>query len=889
MKKVRGLMRRLSIAWVALLGLCVTAAAADEKGLVAHWDFNEGKGDVLHDKSGNSNHGKIHGAAWVECGKGYALKFDGVNDWVDCGAGASLDLRGPMTIMGWVCAAVRQPATEPWLWGKQFSSFLATYWVPRDLFCWYLNWGTGGNYTGAVVSAGRWLHLATVYDGKLLKVYLNGTLSAKVDAKVASVNPGKNFVLGSVIGDPQARDPNFAVTAGFKGFMDEVKVYSRALGDEEIAEEYRAGATEERDRMLAVLCKPVTAAERIRREDVSISVGRNGAVQIQKGSAFFVLESRFSYPGARIGWNRLSAAAAEGDPEWKRQVRKVDDSHVQIEATCRLYAFRRDIQFRDGRIELSDALASRTENAVGVIVEHRLSTPETMACPCASEAASAPLVFFSQSGADFGILTEDHIGRLQLDSVIGRNEASIRHGNFALDGGKSYTFRYAIYALPATGDVYELVNRVRRDWNINFTLLGPFQFLGATDSMLKDPAALKRYLDRKNLNLVALSPFVDYDPGGMDHVISREEFKALGQEAAAALREARPSIKVLGCIETDWVTIWPEKMKDGHVIAERGEAIARVIDQANLPWKDSIKRGADGTVRIEYYTRGGKPQFALGVYPAPGNYQHKFLLEQAEFLMDEVGLDGFYIDEFSQAWGGAWSYEGWDGCSVEIDPDTGKILRKHVDCGLVGIQPRVDIINAALKRGKIIVANSYATSAAEQSLPAQRFAETQRIVPVGIVGRGKKPHFVPHIFDGTLASPIGLGVVRTPERPNLPEGLMLAVICYLRHGAVIYHYAYPELPETGEGSGEYGPINHMFPITPVRLFQGGIEGKERTITCVSGTYQWRGQRPPRILLFDEIGKEKKHNFKTQRADAGWKVVIELRDWQEIAVIEEWRK
>ncbi|MDO9591642.1 MAG: hypothetical protein Q7I98_00425, partial [Erysipelotrichaceae bacterium] len=85
--------------------------------------------------------------------------------------------------------------------------------------------------------------------------------------------------------------------------------------------------------------------------------------------------------------------------------------------------------------------------------------------------------------------------------------------------------------------------------------------------------------------------------------------------------------------------------------------------------------------------------------------------------------------------------------------------------------------------------------------------------------------------------------------------------------------------------GEYGPVNHMFPITPVRLFEGGIVGKERTITCVSGTYMWNHERPPQIFLFDEVGRQKKHNLKPEKTGADWKVVIELRDWQEIAVIE----
>jgi len=71
------------IAILLALILCIPSWAEGERGLVSRWDFDEGKGDILHDSSGKKNHGKIHGATWVKCGKGYALKFDGVDGWTD--------------------------------------------------------------------------------------------------------------------------------------------------------------------------------------------------------------------------------------------------------------------------------------------------------------------------------------------------------------------------------------------------------------------------------------------------------------------------------------------------------------------------------------------------------------------------------------------------------------------------------------------------------------------------------------------------------------------------------------------------------------------------------------------------------------------------------------
>ncbi len=72
----------LTILTALLLAPLVTLRAA-EPSLIAHWSFDEGSGDVLHDRSGNKHNGKIHGATWVPSPRGQALRFDGVDDYVD--------------------------------------------------------------------------------------------------------------------------------------------------------------------------------------------------------------------------------------------------------------------------------------------------------------------------------------------------------------------------------------------------------------------------------------------------------------------------------------------------------------------------------------------------------------------------------------------------------------------------------------------------------------------------------------------------------------------------------------------------------------------------------------------------------------------------------------
>jgi hypothetical protein len=873
------------IACLVLMLAPLTCAA--ENGLVAHYKFDEGKGAIAGDSSGGGNAGAIHGARWIKVASGYALEFDGADDYVDCGDSPSLDIRGPITTTFWVCPAGRQPAHEPGILGKHFTSYLVTYYMNRHLY-WYIN--SGGNNAHATVPPGRWSHVATTFDGKLMRIYVNGALAAEHVSQVPTLRQGGRFFIGSVMGDPEGTDPNYRVSGAFKGCIGDVRVYNRALSEGEIRAQFSTEELMKRNAMFASPYSAVRPARRIQSGGMSVAVGKNGEVQINYGGSSCVITSEYSYPGKKIGWNALASENIGAEPAWKPRLKGQGDSSVLLRASGRYYGLTRIVCLRRGRVQIQDTLTNRRDSPVAVLIRHRVTMPQAVENAVVMNSAAAPLIFFSQNGADWGILAEDDIGRLQFDASCVANRAEIHHSNFALDTGKSYTFRYAVYPMKRTGDVYDLVNRVRRDSKANFTIEGPFAFFDAASPMLTNRPALTTYLRRRNLRVVALSPWLDYDPGSMDRVISRDEYKALAQQVARTLRQVSPGIKVLGCIECDWVNIVPDKMTNGHLISTgTPQQVAKVIADANLPWKDSTKRDRDGTVRIEYYKRGGKPQFSLGVYPAPGNYHHRFLLEQAAFLLDHVGLDGFYIDEFSQAWGGTIrDYSRWDGFSVDVDPATGEIAQGFADCGLVGKGPRLDIIRCALNRRKNITANTYSTTLAEQSLPAQRFAETQGSTNLDLARPGEKPPFVDNIFAGVLGSPIGLGALPSSGQPDLAQGLMLTLISYLRHGLLYYHYAYPDLPEAGPGSGEYGPINRMFPFTPIELHEGWVKGRERIIAAASLSTRWAKPSRPRVFLFDLHGRQAPTAGKAELRrikDGLWQITLRLNDWSEIAIIE----
>ena len=209
---------------------------------VADWDFTAGKGDVLHDRSGNGNEGRIHGAQWVKVRQGYALDFNGSDDYVDCGSHLSLDLRKAVTIEAWV-----RPHTSPQvdcgIAGKHFVNYLLTFY--KTAYYGYIAGGGNNVAAGAAdpdSGIGSWHHVVYSFDGETMKVYVDGRPPQGKTSATKTIPAGGKFYIGCVIGDPAAKDPALASSGFFHGLIGRVRVYNRVLTLEEVRAHCQAEA-----------------------------------------------------------------------------------------------------------------------------------------------------------------------------------------------------------------------------------------------------------------------------------------------------------------------------------------------------------------------------------------------------------------------------------------------------------------------------------------------------------------------------------------------------------------------------------------------------------------------------------------------------------------------
>jgi len=209
-------------------------------GLVARWPFNEGGGTVAHDTSGNGNTGFLtNGPQWTDEPSGSALDFDGSNDYVDAG---SFDVSGSaLTLAAWVKAEnlANCSSNDCRILSKATGTAEADHYFMLSTISsgggsrLRFRLKTGGTTTTLIASSGDlpenvWLHVAAVYDGATMELFLDGnSVGSTGKTGALSGNPAVPVWIGGNPTEPSGKP--------WRGRIDDVRVYDRALSAAELS------------------------------------------------------------------------------------------------------------------------------------------------------------------------------------------------------------------------------------------------------------------------------------------------------------------------------------------------------------------------------------------------------------------------------------------------------------------------------------------------------------------------------------------------------------------------------------------------------------------------------------------------------------------------------
>ncbi|MHA2028028.1 MAG: LamG-like jellyroll fold domain-containing protein [Candidatus Kariarchaeaceae archaeon] len=205
---------------------------ARDKDLVAYYPFNGN----AEDESGHGNDGQIEGnLEFGEGACGTAGIFDGIDDWVAADGNGSLRITGPLTISTWIkinqfpseydvrFILVRRSAVG-------FQDYYGNFFEYPNNFTFHTESGTVPtrlDVSNAFIE-GKWNHIVSWYNGTEKRVYINGDLRESIQVTGGLNSGDATFYIGANL-------PNNRL---WKGGIDEIRVYGRALEESEILELY---------------------------------------------------------------------------------------------------------------------------------------------------------------------------------------------------------------------------------------------------------------------------------------------------------------------------------------------------------------------------------------------------------------------------------------------------------------------------------------------------------------------------------------------------------------------------------------------------------------------------------------------------------------------------
>lgn len=211
-------------------GTCEPRTPPQDSSLIAYWPFDDGGATSTADLSGHELNAAVDGASAVAGKLGQAYAFDGTTSCISLPDVPALSpSSNALTAMAWVLPAQGSCTDHAAIFDKeqQFAGGLSC--ADSSMQAW-----VGGAWSGSYVfDREHWHHVAVTYDGSIVRSYVDGVEVSSAAAEKVGLS---DFGLGIGCGNVGSDGSTAAATDRFTGIIDEVALYSRALGADEIAQ-----------------------------------------------------------------------------------------------------------------------------------------------------------------------------------------------------------------------------------------------------------------------------------------------------------------------------------------------------------------------------------------------------------------------------------------------------------------------------------------------------------------------------------------------------------------------------------------------------------------------------------------------------------------------------
>ena len=210
-------------------------------GCVGLWLLNEPAGLRAHDLSGFQNHGILtdfdfsESSGWQPHKPGQVLRFDGTNDHIALGNPSSLNISGDITVsarINFTASSLNKPIVARWGTDESYALMVDYTDSNKLLFIIKVAEVSKLAVTSGTYNDGKWHLVVGIFNGANVKINVDWSVEDVTGQATSGPidTPAQNVVIGSYNNS----------TGFFNSFIDEVRIYNRALSQGEIQWLYQA-------------------------------------------------------------------------------------------------------------------------------------------------------------------------------------------------------------------------------------------------------------------------------------------------------------------------------------------------------------------------------------------------------------------------------------------------------------------------------------------------------------------------------------------------------------------------------------------------------------------------------------------------------------------------
>ena len=225
-----------------LVASTVLAVEEPEDSLILYMSFDTIDGDRTIDHSKYENHGEFRGDPDHVKGKhGKALQLNGEDEYVEIPHHESLNVIKEVTVMAWINIERHSgPDGANWqgILAKGNSPRSYSFYTHLGTQCLHLSIGPAGNFGGSTcntpISLNEWNHVVAQLDNQTHRYYINGEMVREIGGKVDAV--GNADTAPVAVGAAGPNNIRYLL-----GMIDEVRIWNRALSEDEVNEQMNMG------------------------------------------------------------------------------------------------------------------------------------------------------------------------------------------------------------------------------------------------------------------------------------------------------------------------------------------------------------------------------------------------------------------------------------------------------------------------------------------------------------------------------------------------------------------------------------------------------------------------------------------------------------------------